>query len=266
MTSDVSTRTAPQKGSLKLVGNGGFERVLQPLHRWVWSDAHRRAAKLLGFAATEADSGRDMARAAECTKDGLLRRIYLRHSLDEQKHARLFTSRARAIFASLDAADPGSSFQGNWFTPGERGLDALEVDKETDASLLAFLFLSERAGARRFVVYRDVLGSDPATRDVFGVVLPDETFHTNYSFAQLKRLSPRHYGWHIWKARLGRVWKAYLRTAASVASVMGAVVLGVQYFVVLPLFALMAKRSARKELTGWSDSRAAGPGSLGSQY
>ncbi len=256
-------------GSVKLVGNGGFERVLQPLHRWVWSDARRRAAKLLGFAATEADSGRDMARAAECTGDGLLRRIYLRHSLDEQKHARLFTSRARAIYAALDAAaaEPSASaFEGNWFSPGERGLDALEVDQETDASLLAFLFLSERAGARRFVVYRDVLESDPATRDVFGVVLPDETFHTNYSYAQLRRLSPKHYALHIWKARLGRFWKAYLRTAASVASVMGAVVLGVQYFVVLPLFALMAKRSARKELPGWCEARPAGPGSLGSQY
>jgi hypothetical protein len=256
----------PRRGSLKLIGNGGFERVLQPIHRWVWSDAHRRASKLLGFAATEADSGRDMARAAECTKDPLLRRIYLRHSLDEQKHAKLFTSRARAIFASLDQAGSRSSFQGNWFTPGERGLDDLEVDNETDASLLAFLFLSERAGARRFVVYQDVLDVDVETRDVFGVVLPDEAFHTNYSYTQLKRVSPKHYAFHILWAKLGRAWKAYLRLAAAVASVMGAVVLSVQYFVFLPLFAFMAKRSAKQELPGWAESRATSQASLHSQY
>ncbi|MGO9711120.1 MAG: ferritin-like domain-containing protein [Polyangiaceae bacterium] len=262
----MARRASPQKLNLKLVGNGGFERVLQPLHRWIWSNAHRRGSKLLGFAATEADSGRDMARAAECTKDALLRRIYLRHSQDEAKHAKLFTTRARSIFAALAKDDPGSAFQGNWFTPGERGLDDLDVDKESDASLLAFLFLSERAGARRFVVYQDVLEADPETRDVFGLVIPDEAFHTNYSYTQLKRISPKHYGLHILWAKLGRAWKAYLRLAAAVASVMGAVVLTVQYFVVLPLFAFMAKRSGKKELPGWIESRAAGQASLRSQY
>src|SRR5580692_1072711 len=97
MAVGVSTQALPRRGSLRLVGNGGFERVLQPLHRWIWSDAHRRASKLLGFAATEADSGRDMARAAECTKDALLRRIYLRHSMDEARHAKLFSARGNAI-------------------------------------------------------------------------------------------------------------------------------------------------------------------------
>jgi hypothetical protein len=243
--------------------SGGIDRVLQPLHRWIWSDAHRRASKLLRFASTESDSGRDMARAAECTKDALLRRLYLRHAQDEQKHAKLFTDRGRAILASL----PGTSrngFEANWFSPGERGLDDLQVDKESDGSLLAFLHLSERAGARRFVVYQDVLSSDPETCGVFDIVIPDEAFHTNYTLAQLKRVSPKNYVWHLAWARLGRLWKGYLRLASALANVMGGIVLTVQYFVVLPLFAMAAKRSAKHELPGWSEARAGAP--LRSQY
>lgn len=256
----------PRGNSLALVGSGGFDRVLAPVHRWVWSDGQRRAQKLLGFAATEADSGRDMARAAECTPDPLLRRLYLRHSIDEARHAKLFSSRGHAILAGLGVEGAGSRFQADWLSPGERGLDNLEVSRQSDAALLAFLFLAERAGARRFVVYGRVLGSDPETRAVFAQVLRDEAFHTNYSYAQLRRVAPARHAWHLAWARLGRVWKAYLRLASAIASVMGAVVLTVQYFVLLPLFALMARRSARREAAGWVESRASAPGALRSQY
>jgi hypothetical protein len=241
--------------NLRLVGTAWTDRLLQPIHAWVWSNAHRRAQKLLGFSETEADSGRDMARAAECTTDPVLRRLYIRHSLDEQKHSNWFTSRARAILTAEQDGSARSSFQANWFSPGERGLDDLDVDRETPASLLAFLYLSERAGARRFLVYQDVLAADPETRDVFAEVIPDEAFHTNYTYAQLRRLSPDHYRLHILRARLAILWKAYLRLAAAIAAVMGAIVLTAQYFLLLPVFAFFAKRSAARELPGWVPSR-----------
>ena len=256
----------PRGTSLALIGKGGVDRLLAPVHRWVWADGHRRAQKLLGFATTEADSGRDMARAAECTSDPLLRRLYLRHSQDESKHARLFTARGNAILAALGAGHAGSRFQADWLSPGERGLDDLEVAGQGDAALLAFLFLSERAGARRFVVYGRVLGADPETRDVFAQVLRDEAFHTNYSYAQLRRVSPTRHGWHLAWAWLGRWWKAYLRLASAIGGVMGAVLLTVQYFVLLPVFALLAKRSSTREPPGWVESRKAGVGLLRSQY
>jgi hypothetical protein len=56
------TAVASRPGvNLRLVGSGWLDRVLAPVHRGVWATPRRRAAKLLGFAATEADSGRDMA-------------------------------------------------------------------------------------------------------------------------------------------------------------------------------------------------------------
>jgi hypothetical protein len=243
----------------------GLDRLLRPIHRWVWSDPHRRAKKLMRFAETEADGGRDIARAAELTGDALLRRLYLRHAMDEQRHAGLFRARGRAIYASLAAA-PGSTFEGNWLAPGERGLDDLQVAKESEDALLAFLHLSERAAARRFAVYHEVLDVDPATRDVFTDVLGDEAFHMNYTYAQLKRVSPRKHGWRLWSARLSRLWKGYLRIAAAIANVLGGVFLTIQYFLVLPLFALLAKRSAKKELPGWSPARSLDRVSLRSQY
>jgi hypothetical protein len=259
-------RTVARKVNLRLVGRPLVDRLLQPIHWWVWSDPNRRAHKLLGFSATEADSGRDMAQAAESTNDGVLRRLYIRHALDEQKHSNWFTSRARAILGSLDGNGARSAFQGNWFSPGERGLDDLDVTKESQASLLAFLFLSERKGARRFLVYKDVLGADPETRALFDEVIPDEAFHTNYTYAQLRRVSPKAYWLHILWAQLGILWKAYLRLASAIAGVMGAVVLTVQYFTVLPLFAFLAKRSAKRELPGWTPSRAPEASPLGAQY
>jgi hypothetical protein len=249
----------------KMIEPTTLDRLMRPLHRWVWSDAHRRAAKLLRFSLTEADGGRDIARAAELTSDPLLRRLYLHHAMDEQRHANLFRVRGRAIYASLSNAS-GSATQANWLAPGERGLDDLKVDQESPGALLAFLHLSEKTASQRFAVYHEVLDMDPTTRDVFDDVLGDEAFHMNYTYAQLKRVSPKHHGLHLWGARLSRLWKGYLRIAAAIANVLGGVFLTIQYFVILPLFAMMAKRAARREVVGWKDSRRLGQGSLNSQY
>src|SRR5213593_1301505 len=116
-----------------------FDRLLSPVHAWVWRTPGRRAHKLLRFAETEADGGRDLARAAELTRDPLLRRLYFRHAEDEQRHAHLFARRGREL--------PGIQGRGpvlgaNWLAPGERGLDHVRVEENGDEKLLAFLHLS----------------------------------------------------------------------------------------------------------------------------
>jgi rubrerythrin len=236
-----------------------LDRLLRPLHRWVWHDPHRRALKLLRFAETEADGGRDLSRAAELTHDALLRRLYLRHSQDEQRHAELFRVRGRAMLAQLaDAARNGESpapNQANWLAPGERGLDDLRVDAEAEDSLLAFLHLSEKAAAARFSLYQQVLAHDPATQDIFRDILEDEAFHMSYTQKQLARVSPQKHGLRLWQARLGRVWRSYLRLATALAAILGTLMLRLQYFIVLPVFALLAKRAARREPEGFVPAR-----------
>src|SRR5262245_37136839 len=183
------------------------DRLLRPLHRSLRRDSARRARKLLAFARTEAEGGRDIARAAEVTRDGLLRRLYIRHALDEQRHADLFAARGRGLLGALGGPPPPRG-ELAWLAPGERGLDDLRVEEHTDASLLAFLHLSEKAAAGRFALYREVI-TDAETAAVFARVLKDEEFHMTYTRTQLERVSPGRAA--LWRARAGRVWKAYLR-------------------------------------------------------
>jgi hypothetical protein len=239
-----------------------LDRALRPLHRWVWREPHRRARKLLRFAETEAAGSRDLSRAAELTRDGLLRRLYLRHAEDEQRHAALFRARGRALLRLLPRAR--EAFEADWLAPGERGLDGLRIDGAADASLLAFLHLSEKAAVQRFAVYQQVLAHDPETQAVFDQVLHDEEFHMSYTQAQLARVATSRSRAQLWQARLGRLWKAYLRAAGALASVLGTLLLRLQYFVVLPPFALLARRAARRERAGFVPARPRSP--LTSQY
>src|SRR5260370_592961 len=178
-------RSAPLHGRAT-----AFDRMLTPIHRWIWRDAGRCVQKLLRFGETETDGGRDILRAAEVTTDPLLRRLYLEHAIDEFRHGVLFRRRAAALFRDFSARS-NLGFQGDWFAPGGHGLDDLQVDDESDQTMLAFLHLSEKAAASRFTVYRDVMEHDPPTRAIFEEILHDETFHMNYTLTQLARVAPQ---------------------------------------------------------------------------
>ena len=234
------------------------------IHRWVWRNPHRRAQKLLRFAETEADGGRDLLRASELTADPLLRRLYLKHASDEYHHANLFRERGAALLRACPESS-ALNFQADWLSPGERGLDDLRIEPEAEAALLAFLHLSEKDAARRFAIYRDVLEDDAVTQDVFTRVLHDETFHTKYTLSQLSRVSPRHRR-TLWRARMGRLWKAYLRFAVGLAGVLSTVILLALYFLVLGPFAWPAKRNAAREREGWIARRRDSASALTRQY
>ena len=227
-----------------------LDRVLRPVHRWIWSDFDRRVRKLLAFAEVETDGGRDILRAAEGTPDPLLRRLYLAHAIDELHHGDLFRQRGAALLRTRRARAAGL-FDGSPL-PGGHGLDDLRVEDEPDDRLLAFLHVAEKSAAGRFAIYRDIVDDDPATRAIFEEILRDEVFHMTYTYTQLARISPRRHRRHVWRARASRLWKRYVRLAAALAAAIGTVVLTLQYFIVLPPFAWLAKRRARLEQPGWT--------------
>ena len=70
----------------------------------------------------------------------------------------------------------------------------------------------------------------------------------------------------IWMARLRRLWRAYLRLASALAGLIGGVILTLQYFILLPFFALVAQRAARREAAGWTLIAPERNGALGRQY
>jgi rubrerythrin len=240
------------------------DRLLRPVHRWVWGDFDRRVRKLIAFAQVEGDGGRDILRAAEVTPDPLLRRLYLEHAIDELRHADLFRERGAALL-QLRATRSKVLFNASPL-PGGHGLDDLSIEGEPDHRLLAFLHVAEKAAAGRFAIYRDVVDDDPSTRAIFEEILRDEVFHMNYTYTQLTRVLPQSYRRQVWQARASRLWKRYLRVAAAVTSLIGAGVLTLMYFVVLPPFAWLAKRAARREPVGWVPITQEGHDSPTSQY
>jgi len=229
---------------------GAFvDRMLRPVHHWVWGDFDRRVRKLIAFGDVEGDGGRDILRAAELTPDPLLRRLYLAHAIDELHHADLFRQRSAALLRTRSARFSGL-FNATPL-PGGHGLDDLTIEGEPDHRLLAFLHVAEKAAAGRFAIYRDVVDDDPPTRAIFEEILRDEVFHMNYTYTQLARISPASYGRHVWRARASRLWKRYLRLAAVVAGVFGTAMLTLQYFVLVPPFAWLARRAEKREPVGW---------------
>ena len=222
---------------------------MRPIHQWVWADADRRLRKLLTFADVETDGGRDILRAAEVTPDPLLRRLYLEHAIDELHHGDLFRERGAALLRSRRGARR-ALLSGNPL-PGGHGLDDLRIDGQPDHRLLAFLHVAEKSAAGRFTIYRQLVDDDPETRAIFEQILRDEVFHMNYTYKQLTRVSPEAHRRHVWHARARRLWNQYLRVAAALAAVIGNLVLTVMYFVLLPPFAWLEKRSARREPIGW---------------
>lgn len=226
-----------------------LDRLMRPIHEWVWADTDRRVRKLLTFADVETDGGRDILRAAEMTPDPLLRRLYLEHAIDELHHGDLFRERGAALFRGRQRARR-VVLSGNPL-PGGHGLDDLRIDGQPDRTLLAFLHVAEKAAAGRFAMYRELVDDDPPTRVIFEEILRDEVFHMNYTYKQLTRIAPADYRRHVWHARGRRLWNRYLRVAAAFAAVFGSVALTVMYFVLLPPFAWLAKRSQRREPAGW---------------
>src|SRR5262249_41351781 len=152
-----------------------LDRLMRPVHQWVWADSDRRLRKLMAFAEVETDGGRDILRAAEVTPDPLLRRLYLEHAIDELRHGDLFRDRGAALWrARRGGRRPAST--GNPL-PGGHGLDDLKIDGQPDHRLLAFLHVAEKSAAGRFAVYRELVADDPQTREIFEHILRDEVFH-----------------------------------------------------------------------------------------
>jgi hypothetical protein len=226
-----------------------LDRLMRPIHQWVWADTDRRLRKLLTFADVETDGGRDILRAAEVTPDPLLRRLYLEHAIDELHHGDLFRERGAALFRARRSA-PRVLLSGNPL-PGGHGLDDLRIDGQPDGKLLAFLHVAEKSAAGRFAIYRELVDDDPQTRAIFEEILRDEVFHMNYTYTQLTRVAPARYRRHVWHARAKRLWNRYLRIAAMLAAVISGVVLTVMYFVLLSPFAWFAKRAERRDPIGW---------------
>jgi rubrerythrin len=224
-------------------------RALAPL---VWRSDARIAAKLEGFAATEAGSALDMLKAAELCEDRGLRRLFFRHAVDEARHAELFRAAARRL------------------APGPRGseyhlIHATRQNLFARFSLVrfvAFVNVAEERGEEHFRALAAHFEGRPELADLFARVGKDERFHVAYSRRLLQRFRREGRGREVALAlaavRVTRAWEAWRRSGRVLGDLASQLLLGVAYLVALPVFVILQRRGD-PERAGWHRRPAANP-------
>ena len=137
----------------------------------------RTAKQLFTFALAEQESMLELrAAAAKCTSPGRSA-MYLRHALDEERHATMFAAHAAEIRRSL-----GKPSWGHPRTGCERLFERLG-----EPGFLAFVHRGEARGRAQFEAYeRFFTGrSDDKLRALFAALIGDERGHETYTRALL---------------------------------------------------------------------------------
>jgi uncharacterized ferritin-like protein (DUF455 family) len=161
------------------------------------------------------------------------RAAYLRHALDEERHARLFAARARKLGAS----------------PGPLVADADDVFRSLgERRFVAFVHRAEARGAREFEAYERACRArgDTKTAAVFALLLRDERRHVEYSKRLFAELAVGR-ATLVWVA----VWEAARSARRSARAVLGTLhglVMLVLYAAVLPFWLALRLRTRRARM------------------
>jgi rubrerythrin len=206
--------------------------------------SHARAARLLyGFARTEAQSQLELRQAAQACGDARRRARYLRHALDEARHAHAFAEHA-AELARLAQA-PG-------FARPHAASERL-YERWGEPRFLAFVHLGERRGRVEFETYARLLrkrGAEPLAR-LFEALEQDERQHEAYTARLLEELAGAGHARRTlaWAARR-TAWRALRRRGRALAMATYGVAMLLVYAALAP-FAL-ATRACGKAPRGFS--------------
>lgn len=227
--------------------------LLRFLAPFVWRSNAKVAAKLEGFASTEAGSALDMLKAAELTDDPRLRKLFFRHAMDEARHAQQFRDAARQL--TVDARQTASEL--NLIHATRQNL----LEQLGLVRFVAFVFLAERRGELQFRALREHFHDRPELEGLFARIGKDEQFHVTYSQQLLD-------GWRaqgrasevrraLWSVQRDRAIAAWRRSGRVWGELLTRLLLSLVYLVVLPGFALIS-RFADPETTGWKKRKALG--------
>jgi rubrerythrin len=227
---------------------GALVRVSAPI---AWRSDRAIAIKLAEFAATEAGSALDMLRAAELEPEPRIRRLFVRHALDEARHARVFREIAQAIDPTCGArlSDYGRAHG--------RRQDLYERFGRT--AFLAFVHLAERRGEAHFRALRSHFEHRPELRATFERIARDERFHVGYSGRLLREIDRREPGSMkraLAKERLRSAWALWRRAGRRIGDLSARTVLALVYMFALWPFALLTRR-LDPDRPGWKPSRTA---------
>ena len=197
---------------------------------FVWRSPRRAARMLFSFAHAEASSRLDLAQAARLTASDERRPLYLRHALDEARHAQLFLLRAREL--QERRALPPLGF----VRPDEEAL----FETLGEVRFLAFVHRGELRGRRQFEGYRDHFarrGGDDRMRALFDAVLVDERRHEAYTGVQLQTAAggEREARRALRAVVLWEAWRTWRRAGRTLAGGAYVLTMGALYVALAPL-------------------------------
>jgi Rubrerythrin len=204
-------------------------RLISPL---VWRLPGHAPRKLESFGRAEEGSRIDLLAAAHATPSLSRRARYLRHALDETRHAAMFARRASELRAERKLPPVG---------PPRADSEPL-FERLGELGFLAFVHRGERRGRRQFEVYARHFArhGDPRTRALFEAILVDEAQHEGYTRALLVELcgSERAARKQLAAAARWQAWRSWRRAGRALAQVAYAIGMTAVYCVFAPLVAL----------------------------
>jgi hypothetical protein len=179
----------------------------------VWRSPQRVARMLFSFANAQAASLVDLMIAARLTPSRARRTLYLRHALDEARHARLFTARSEELRGSapLPPQTISHPYSGDLY------------ERLGEVRFLALVHRGEQRGRRRFESYRAHFGRrlDHRMSALFDVVLADRRRHERYTGALLREMAggEREAARALRSAAAWDTWRIWRRAASNARSV-----------------------------------------------
>ncbi len=206
--------------------------------QWAFRSQRRAAKLLIGFARTEEQSQIELRQAAQACGDERRRARYLRHALDEARHARAFAEAAAEL--SRRAGSAG-------FARPTAGSERL-YEQLGELRFLAFVHAGERRGRVEFETYARLLrrrGADTLAL-LFESLVNDERQHEAYTARLLEELAggvgaQRALNWAVrWQA-----WRELRRRARTLGRALYGVTMLLLYVALGP-FALMYRALGRE--------------------
>lgn len=216
-------------------------RLVSPI---VWRIPGHGARKLYGFARAEQGSRIDLLQAAHRTASRSRAALYLRHALDETRHAGMFWRRSTELRLAAGALP---------FAPPVADTEDL-FERLGEIRFLAFVHRGEQRGRRQFALYARHFAArgDARSRALFDAILGDEQRHEDYTRALLVELvgeaGARR---ELRKAALWAAWRAWRRAGRAISGAVYALAMIAIYLVAGPIAALAARMSGKR--TGWRE-------------
>jgi rubrerythrin len=212
-------------------------RLVTPL---VWRVPGHGARKLYGFARAERASQIDLLQAAQRTTSLSRRAAYLRHALDETRHAAMFWRRSTELCLD-DGRAP--------FTAPVADTEDL-FERLGERRFLAFVHRGEKRGRAQFALYARHFGKrgDRRTALLFEAILADEQRHESYTQALLVELAggARAARSALRWAAMWEAWRTWRRAGRAVAGAIYVIAMTLIYLVTGPIAAIGLGRVARR--------------------